>query len=107
MNSVRSIVARRAPFVSVGTVQRAAFSQSIARCVGKETKLHTEGRADEAEELKQKQLKNQKEGKGKWEEGLASDSESIVKADRSETNTSAADNIKKLQEETAKVAKDQ
>jgi hypothetical protein len=30
-----------------------------------------------------------------------------VKADRSETNTSAADNIKKLQEETAKVAKDQ
>jgi hypothetical protein len=28
-----------------------------------------------------------------------------VKADRSETNTSAKDNIKKLQEETAKVAK--
>lgn len=27
-----------------------------------------------------------------------------VKADRSETNTSAKDNIKKLQEETAKVA---
>jgi hypothetical protein len=39
----------------------------------------TEGRANEAEELKQKQLKNQKEGKGKWEEGLASDSESIVR----------------------------
>ncbi|KAF1924439.1 uncharacterized protein M421DRAFT_278862 [Didymella exigua CBS 183.55] len=107
MYSVRSIVARRAPFVSVGTVQRAAFSQSIARSVGKESKLHTEGRADEAEQLKQQQLKNQKDGKGKWEEGLASDSESIIKADRSETNTSAADNIKKLQEETAKAAKDQ
>lgn len=39
----------------------------------------TEGRADEAEKLKQKQLKNQKEGKGQWEEGLASDSESIVR----------------------------
>lgn len=39
----------------------------------------TEGRADEAEQLKQQQLKNQKEGKGKWEEGLASDSESIVR----------------------------
>lgn len=39
----------------------------------------TEGRADEAEQLKQEQLKNQKEGKGKWEEGLASDSESIVR----------------------------
>ncbi|KAJ4986901.1 hypothetical protein SVAN01_07579 [Stagonosporopsis vannaccii] len=103
MYSARSIV-RRAPFASVSNVQRATFSQSIARCAGKETKLHTEGRADEAEQLKQQQLKNQKEGKGKWEEGLASDSESIVKADRSETNTSAKDNIKKLQEETAKVA---
>ncbi|KAF3040912.1 hypothetical protein E8E12_006503 [Didymella heteroderae] len=107
MYTVRSIAARRAPFVSVSTVQRAAFSQSIARCVGKESKLHTEGRADEAEMLKQKQLKNQKDGKGKWEEGLASDSESIVKADRSETNSSSAANIKKLQEETAKVAKDE
>lgn len=41
MYSVRSIAARRAPFVSVGTVQRAAFSQSIARCAGKESKLRT------------------------------------------------------------------
>ncbi|KAH6615045.1 hypothetical protein C7974DRAFT_379928 [Boeremia exigua] len=106
MYSIRSI-ARRAPFVSAGHVQRAAFSQSIARSAGKESKLHTEGRADEAEQLKQQQLKNQKEGKGKWEEGLASDSESIVKADRSETGASAKDNIKKLQEETAKVSSKQ
>ncbi|KAG9199782.1 hypothetical protein G6514_007895 [Epicoccum nigrum] len=104
MYSTRCI-ARRAPFASIASVQRAAFSQSIARSAGKESKLHTEGRANEAEELKQQQLKNQKEGKGKWEEGLASDSESIVKADRSETNTSAKDSIKKLQEETAEVAK--
>ncbi|KAJ4318816.1 hypothetical protein N0V94_004240 [Neodidymelliopsis sp. IMI 364377] len=104
MYSVRSIAARRAPFVSVGTVQRAAFSQSITRCAGKESKLHTEGRANEAEELKQEQLKKQKDGKQHWEEGLASDSESIVKADRSETNASTEDSIKKLQEETAKVA---
>lgn len=39
----------------------------------------TEGRANEAEELKQEQLKKQKDGKGHWEEGLASDSESIVR----------------------------
>lgn len=38
----------------------------------------TEGRADEVEEIKQAQLKKQKEGKGEWEEGLASESESIV-----------------------------
>ena len=40
----------------------------------------TEGRADEVEEIKQAQLKKQKEGKGEWEEGLASDSESIVRS---------------------------
>jgi hypothetical protein len=33
---------------------------------------------EEAEQLKQQQLKEQKEGKGKWHEGLASDSESAV-----------------------------
>ena len=38
----------------------------------------TEGRAEEVEEMKQAQLKKQKEGKGQWEDGLASDSESIV-----------------------------
>lgn len=40
----------------------------------------TEGRADEVEDIKQAQLKKQKEGKGEWEEGLASDSESIVRS---------------------------
>jgi hypothetical protein len=33
---------------------------------------------EEAEALKQQQLKEQKDGKGKWHEGLASDSESAV-----------------------------
>lgn len=33
---------------------------------------------EQAEQLKQQQLKEQKEGKGKWHEGLASDSESAV-----------------------------
>jgi hypothetical protein len=33
---------------------------------------------EEAEALKQQQLKEQKEGKGQWHEGLASDSESAV-----------------------------
>jgi hypothetical protein len=43
------------------------------------TAIDTEGRANEAEELKQEQLKKQKEGNQHWEEGLASDSESIVR----------------------------
>jgi hypothetical protein len=38
----------------------------------------TEGRAEEVEKKKAEQLSKQKEGKGHWEEGLASDSESAV-----------------------------
>jgi hypothetical protein len=41
--------------------------------------IDTEGRADEVEDLKQAHLKKQQEGKGHWEDGLASDSESIVR----------------------------
>ncbi|KAJ4296452.1 hypothetical protein N0V90_006497 [Kalmusia sp. IMI 367209] len=62
-----------------------------------------EGRADEVQKKKDEQLSKQKEGKGHWEEGLASDSESIVKADRNEAESSA-ETIQKLQEETAKIA---
>jgi hypothetical protein len=38
----------------------------------------SEGRSEEVEKKKQEQLQKQKEGKGHWEEGLASDSESAV-----------------------------
>lgn len=37
-----------------------------------------EGRAEEAERIKNEQIQKQKEGKGEWHEGIASDSESIV-----------------------------
>ncbi|KAF2131715.1 hypothetical protein P153DRAFT_365286 [Dothidotthia symphoricarpi CBS 119687] len=104
MSAIRSLATRRAPFVSYGIAQRAAFHQSTTRSAGKESTLHSEGRSDEVHELKQDQLKKQKDGKGHWEEGLASDSESIVKADRNDTNMSSDQHIKKLQEETAKVA---
>ena len=55
-------------------VQRADLDRRLQAIEDRERNL-----VKEAEELKQKQLKNQKEGKGKWEEGLASDSESIVR----------------------------
>lgn len=38
----------------------------------------SEGRAEEVEKKKAENLSKQKEGKGHWEEGLASDSESAV-----------------------------
>ncbi|KAF2869963.1 hypothetical protein BDV95DRAFT_497194 [Massariosphaeria phaeospora] len=106
MSVFRSFVARRSPLVSYGVVQRAGFHQSIAFTAGKETKLHTEGRADEVEAEKAKSLKEQKEGKGNWKEELASDSESIVKADRAE-HGSTEETIKKLQEEGKKMAEQQ
>lgn len=99
MSAVRAFATRRAPFV----VQRAAFSQSIARAAGKESALHSENRAEEVEKKKQEHLQAQKEGKNKWEEQLASDSESAVKADRSETGKDTQQQIKELQEESKKV----
>ncbi|KAF2833023.1 hypothetical protein CC86DRAFT_376265 [Ophiobolus disseminans] len=100
MSSIRVLAARRSPFVFT---QRAAFSQSIVRCAGKESALHSEGRAEEIEKKKQENLQKQKDGKGHWEEQLASDSESAVKADRNESGTSTQEQIKKLQEEAKKV----
>ncbi|OAL50478.1 hypothetical protein IQ07DRAFT_643739 [Pyrenochaeta sp. DS3sAY3a] len=100
MSSLRSLATRRSPAIFI---QRAAFSQSIARASGKESTLHSENRAQDVEAKKAEQLRKQKEGKGHWEESLASDSESIIKADRAETGTNTQEQIKKLQEEAKKV----
>ncbi|KAF2255552.1 hypothetical protein BU26DRAFT_512524 [Trematosphaeria pertusa] len=103
MSALRALAARRTPLVSSSITKRAGFHYSIVRAAGKETHLHSEGRGEEVQEKKEDLLKKQKEGKGHWEESLASDSESIVKADRGEVEASE-DTIKKLQEEAAKVA---
>lgn len=67
-------------------------------------KIDNENRGEEAEKAKHEQLKNQKEGKGEWHEGLASDSESIVKADKHEGG-STKETIEKLQKEGEKMSK--
>ena len=41
--------------------------------------IDNEGRAEEVDKKKQEHLNKQKEGKGHWEEQLASDSESAVR----------------------------
>jgi small-conductance mechanosensitive channel len=86
------------------TTTRRTFVTSSVRYAGKESKLGTEGRAEEAEQLKQEHLRKQKEGKGEWTDGLASDSESIIKADRGELDASA-ETINKLQKETEEINK--
>ncbi|KAF1821763.1 uncharacterized protein K489DRAFT_381755 [Dissoconium aciculare CBS 342.82] len=79
------------------------FHSCKALSVGKESEVHNENRAEEAEAAKQQQLKAQKEGKGEWKDTLASDSESIVKADRGEVKADKS-TIEALQKESAKAA---
>ncbi|EMC91798.1 hypothetical protein BAUCODRAFT_152169 [Baudoinia panamericana UAMH 10762] len=107
MSALRMSFARtRAPFVRSIGAGAGATTRSFQSCrvlaAGKETTLHNEGRAEEAEEEKQKQLQKQREGKGHWHESLASDSESIIKADRNDI--SGKDSIEQLQKETVKLA---
>ncbi|PSN73083.1 hypothetical protein BS50DRAFT_629159 [Corynespora cassiicola Philippines] len=104
MYAFRSLAIRRTPIFSHQVAQRAGLHQSIPRCAGKESALHHEGRAEEVESEKQDLLRKQKDGKGHWKEELASDSESVVKADRGEVEASE-ETIKKLQKEAEKAAK--
>ncbi|KAF2089138.1 hypothetical protein K490DRAFT_64343 [Saccharata proteae CBS 121410] len=104
MASLRSFTRLPLRQSSAAFTQR-SFQTATARLAGKETALHNEGRAEEAEKAKQDQLKEQKEGRGQWKEELSSDSESIVKADRGDINASKG-TIEQLQRETEKAAKE-
>ncbi|KAK6008535.1 hypothetical protein QM012_000438 [Aureobasidium pullulans] len=95
----RSFIARRA-FVSAPI---RSFQTAPALRVGKESALHQEGRAEEADKIKNEQIEKQKQGKGHWHEEIASDSESIVKADRGDIKADAS-TIEQLQKETEKLA---
>ncbi|PSK59342.1 hypothetical protein B9Z65_3666 [Elsinoe australis] len=100
MSPTLRLVARRtfaAPQVRSFQTTRIAF-------VGKESALHNEDRAEEAERVKHEQIRKQKEGKGEWHDELASDSESIIKADRGEAGKSTSETIKELQKEGEKMA---
>jgi len=56
---------------------------------------------EEVEQLKQDQLRKQREGKGHWHEGLASQAESHLAADKEEVHDHD-EHMKDLQRETAK-----
>ncbi|KAF2813510.1 uncharacterized protein BDZ99DRAFT_258058 [Mytilinidion resinicola] len=101
MASLRAFT-RRTPLLANSYIQHAGFAVSARVGAGKESALGHEGRADEIDEHKADALKKQKEGKGEWKDALATDSESIIKADRGELEASEQ-TIKKLQEETKKV----
>ncbi|KAF1984781.1 hypothetical protein K402DRAFT_395475 [Aulographum hederae CBS 113979] len=103
-STLRTLATRRAPFVGLRLArQTMAFRTSAVTMAGKEDALHTEGRAEEIEAEKHDQLQKQKEGKGHWKDSLASNSESMIKADRGEVEASD-DTIKELQKEGEKLA---
>ncbi|GAB7338731.1 hypothetical protein MBLNU457_5445t1 [Dothideomycetes sp. NU457] len=97
--ALRTMMARRA--FTAAPVR--GFRTASVLNAGKESTLGQDGRAEEADRIKNEQVQKQREGKGHWHEEIASDSESIVKADRGEISADA-DTIKKLQDETAKLA---
>jgi len=96
---LRMFTARRA-FVAAPA---RSFQTTQFLAAGKESALHNEDRANEAEHFKNEQLRKQKEGKGEWHEEIASDSESIIKADRGDIHASDK-TIEQLQKETEKLA---
>merc|ERR1711881_238372 len=91
MNALRLSVPRSAVrSASSFNARRAAFSMSARSMAGKEDKLHSE----EIAKHKQDQLNKKKQGKQHWEDELASNSESAVKADRGETGADPAERSK-------------
>jgi len=50
-------------------------------------------------------VQKRKEGKGHWEEGLASDGEAAVKADRAGSGQDTKQHIKEIQKQAEKVGK--
>ncbi|KAI5362904.1 hypothetical protein Slin15195_G102850 [Septoria linicola] len=95
-----------AAFRAAPSISTRSFQTGRVLFAGKETAQgseNPEARKAEIEHHKQAQLKEQKEGKNEWKEAIASESESIAKADRGELKTDKA-SIKELQDESAKLA---
>jgi hypothetical protein len=83
------------PSSPLPTQQRACRWQITFKTLDEES----ESRIREIDSAKEDLLAKAKTGKGQWKEELASQSESMVKAERSEIETNE-ETIRKLQEET-------
>ncbi|KAF2198901.1 hypothetical protein GQ43DRAFT_433884 [Delitschia confertaspora ATCC 74209] len=99
-----SIAARAAPRVQCRIAQRASIHQSAVRLAGKETELNNDKRAENIEKAKQDMHQKRKTGDDHWHEELASESESIMKAEREEAGN-VEEHIANLQKEAEKIAK--
>jgi len=97
---------RRSPTLLRPFVARRTFQSCRVLAAGKESELHNEDRAEKVDKVKQEQVKKAQDGRSEWNDTLASDSESIVKADRNEYKDSK-DTIAELEQETAKAAEEE
>ncbi|KAE9962150.1 hypothetical protein BLS_000746 [Venturia inaequalis] len=106
MRLIASSASRRVLSPATRFTPSRTFGATAARQAGKEDALHKEGCSEEIEHHKQDSLKKVKEGTAEWKDALASNSESIVKADRGELDASS-ETIEKLQKESEKILKSQ
>ncbi|KAJ5159774.1 uncharacterized protein N7482_006778 [Penicillium canariense] len=81
-----------------------AFHTNAPRCSLKESDKNRDDLPDHYESQKEQQLKSHKEGQGKWNPDLASNSEADVKADRGEID-SVDKTFQELQAKTKHVPK--
>ncbi|KAL1998853.1 hypothetical protein VTN02DRAFT_5487 [Thermoascus thermophilus] len=88
-------LARRSAYV----VASASFHSSAARSTLKEDDRNRDGLHEEYEVHKQDQLRSSKDGRAKWKQELASNSEASIKADRGEIDASQS-SIESLQQAT-------
>ncbi|RVD84969.1 uncharacterized protein DFL_003305 [Arthrobotrys flagrans] len=86
------------------TATRSSASSSQTRCSYASYSSRHENDPEKLEGLKRDSLKEQKDGKGRWNEELATDSEAFVKAERLEIKATCKE-IEKLHWGTRKLLK--
>ncbi|KAE8380163.1 hypothetical protein BDV26DRAFT_290721 [Aspergillus bertholletiae] len=97
-STIRSTIAPRVALRPTYTVT-STFHTSSLRPGLKESDQNRDDLHITYEAHKQDQLKSTKEGRGKWKQELASNSEASIKADRGEADSDGQD-LKDLQEKT-------
>ena len=93
----RSLISAIRPVASFSPITRRALSTTPRMLLKEDANRSPE----ELEQKKQEQLKEQKEGKGRWREDLASSGESNIAADKQNVKDHDS-HIKNLQQEGAK-----
>jgi hypothetical protein len=93
-------IARQARPITLRSAAAPSYVRPFSQAQQLKLKEDANRSPEELERIKQEQLKQQKEGKGQWNEELASSSESHVAADKEKVNDHQQ-HMSDLQKETA------